>query len=115
MQPLEVGRLERLIHLPPPDVIGAAGLVHKKLVAGASARVRARDGAEGAALGDDAFTPSYGVFVELGRRQVPVHGALRRQARDLEPRPPPPPPPASGRPPPRRGRRPAPPPPPPPP
>src|SRR5260370_33705691 len=91
MQPLEMGRLERLIHLPPPDVIGAAGLVHQKLVAGASARVRARDGAEGATLGDHAFTTSYGVFVGLGRRQVPVHGALRRQARDLEPGPPPPP------------------------
>src|SRR5690348_9410980 len=84
LEPLVRLGLKRLIHFAPPDVARGAGLLHDELVVGAAPGVRRGDCAERSAFGDDPLGASDRVLVKLGRSEVPVHRALRREPHRLE-------------------------------
>src|SRR5206468_5854470 len=80
----EVIGLERLVHALPPDLVRRRGLPHDELVVRAAPRVRCGDGAERPALGDHALGATHRMLVELGWPEVPMDGALGREARGLQ-------------------------------
>src|SRR2546430_15736064 len=58
--------------------------MHEELVVRTAPGVRGGHGAERPALGDHTLGATHRVLVELGWPEVPMHGALRREARGLQ-------------------------------
>src|SRR2546427_10050069 len=84
LEPCVVIGVERLVQVAPPDLIRRGGLTYDELVVRAASGVWRRHGAERPALGDHALGATYRVLVELGRPEVPMDGAVRREARGLQ-------------------------------
>src|SRR5690606_6017798 len=63
------------IDLAPPDIILRCGLLHDEPVVRRAAGVAARLHDQRAEMGDLAFIPPRGLFIEHGCRQVPINSA----------------------------------------
>src|SRR2546425_9219002 len=84
LESLERIGLERLVAPVPPHFVRRGGLAHDELVVRAAPGMGGGYGGERPTLGDHALGATHRMLVELGWPEVPMDGALGREARGLQ-------------------------------